>query len=298
MASEFGSNNFLARWAEDQLSQEEKTAFEGSQEELHYRIILEGTDLLETPAFDNESSFLKVKEGSVKKTISLKPWIYAAAILLISIGLWSVLKNPVNTYSTQAEQQLTLSLPDGSLVILNSESRLSQKQSDWEEDREIRLEGEAYFKVEPGSVFKVKTEKGLVSVLGTQFSVQDANDVFEVTCYEGKVQVKIKEVITTLLADEKLRFANNQLDFGTAGSVKPQWLKERTRFKNAPLKDVIAALGKQYGVTIKTQSIDLNRKFTGSFTNTDLETALETISRSMGFKYIIEDKTNVALEKL
>jgi len=63
-------------------------------------------------------------------------------------------------------------------VVLNSKSTISFNKTDWKNNRQLTLDGEAYFKVEKGSTFTVNTNNGSVTVLGTQFNVNSTRRFF------------------------------------------------------------------------------------------------------------------------
>jgi len=51
-----------------------------------------------------------------------------------------------------------------------------------------KLFGKAYFDVDKGKTFTVKTDLGTVQVLGTRFDVESRDSIFKVVCYEGSVK--------------------------------------------------------------------------------------------------------------
>ena len=61
-------------------------------------------------------------------------------------------------YIGNKSQKQEISLPDNSQVSLNALSSVTYNESSWDENRELTLNGEAFFKVEKGSTFEVKTK--------------------------------------------------------------------------------------------------------------------------------------------
>ena len=82
-------------------------------------------------------------------------------------------------------------------MLLNSKSTITFNKHNWDTNRTLELNGEAFFDVEKGNTFTVKTSQGNVSVLGTEFNVNASVDFFRVSCYEGKV--KVSEMLTTVI---------------------------------------------------------------------------------------------------
>jgi len=107
-------------------------------------------------------------------------------------------KTETTRYTTSAGEKRKITLPDGSRVFMNENSRLAVS-ADWAKDqtRKVRLEGEAYFKVEEkihrGSKVKfvVSTNSLDVEVVGTAFDVNAANQKTQVYLNSGKVQLRI-----------------------------------------------------------------------------------------------------------
>jgi len=193
MENNFNTEDFLAKWANGELSTSEREAFEKSEEFDFYNSILEGTDVLEVPRFDKEALFTKIQEQKVtqSKVVRLFPkWAYAAAAAVAILIATTLILNQNTTYKTGYGEQLAVQLPDGSEAILNAKSQLQFDADNWVENRSLSLEGEAFFKVKKGKTFTVKTNDGTVTVLGTQFSVNTNQKLFEVICYEGRVKVE------------------------------------------------------------------------------------------------------------
>ena len=126
---------------------------------------------------------------------------YAAVLFLgIFVGIRSYIvfhEQEVTEYVNQIEvpigERASLRLSDGTLVWLNSGSRLEYPTHFATDNRQVRLEGEAYFEVQRDESlpFIVQTNTVDVKVLGTKFNVSSyAKEETKVTLKEGKVQVE------------------------------------------------------------------------------------------------------------
>ena len=115
----------------------------------------------------------------------------AAALALLVVSSFLLLRNKESkeiawkTYQTEYGQTLRQHLPDGTSVVLNANSTLSVP-SDWQAgtSRQVKLVGEAFFEVkhtESNDKFIVETEKGVVTVLGTKFNVQEREGQLELS---------------------------------------------------------------------------------------------------------------------
>ena len=102
----------------------------------------------------------------------------------------STRKNLITQSATKGEIK-TLSLPDGSQLILNANSSVTYS-TDFIDNRKLILKGEAYFKVvkNPSSPFIVKTEQFETKVLGTSFTIKAyKNHPNQISVLTGKVEV-------------------------------------------------------------------------------------------------------------
>ncbi len=301
MEKNYNTDDFLAKWASGEISEAEKEAFRKTEDYSYYQAILEGTDILEVPKYDKEKLFEKVQKSKLEepKVITLFPkWIYGiAASAAILIGLFFFLNNAVD-YETGHGETLAITLPDNSEVILNSKSKLSFKEKNWGVDnREISLSGEAFFKVEKGTEFLVKTENGTVTVLGTQFTVNTDASIFEVICFEGKVKVESQNQSEILTKGKAVRLINTTFEAFTLTDANPTWLQDESSFADAPLTQVIKALENQYNVQINSQNVDESLRFTGSFTHNNIDTALRTVFESMEITFTFENEKTIELSK-
>ena len=289
---------FLARWISGELSPEELNAFKKSKDYPILKRINEASQRLDAPKFDQQNLFNKLEQYKTnrlqkeKRTIKLIPnWAVAiAASVVIAFGLFYFL-TAESHYNTGFGKQLAVTLPDHSQVQLNSNSDLDFKSLNWKNNREIKLEGEAFFDVEKGQTFKVFTEEGVVEVLGTEFNVISRANYFEVRCQEGKVKVSSKDANdeVVLLPGNGVRIVNNKLEKWDYNISEPNWLIGESTFQNTPLSQVIISLENQFGITFDVSNINLSERFTGGFTHKNLNLALKTVMTPMDISYSVDD---------
>ncbi len=214
------------------------------------------------------------QENSASKTRNILTYLTRVAAVLfipVSIALFFTIQKNNNTIETQTiltplAAKTNFQLPDGSVVYLNSGSKLSFPTKFSGEKRLVTLSGEAYFDVKKGKhPFEVKTPLLTVDVLGTAFNVMAyKNTQPEITLERGKIIVKSRSdqqqilhpgeqaVIDTL---SQTIFVNNvETDLFTS------WINNRLIFKNEPLGNIIQKLERWYNITIKIEDEALAQK--------------------------------------
>ncbi|MCO5725273.1 FecR family protein [Robiginitalea marina] len=288
--------NYLAKWLNGDLSDEELKVFRESPEYKTYRKIAEVSTRLQGPEFDVEQALEQAKEGrrpSVGKVVALKAYrqlwkVAAAVVVLLGIGYFYV--NSLET-SIQAglAQRSEVVLPDASEVILNAGSEVSYRDKSWENRRLVSLKGEAFFKVAKGQTFTVETDAGKVTVLGTQFNVLQRGDIFSVTCFEGRVRVDHQGTSLELAAGQGYQVAGGSFKtFEVAAGARPSWMEDESSFRSLPLSFILEELERQHSIRVETRGVDTGVLFTGTFSNTNLDLALKSISAPLQLGYTRE----------
>ena len=289
----------IKKWLAGELSDKEKEEFESSEEFAEINKLMKAVKSFKAPKYDVDNEYQNLSNNVLhkKRTISLyekiSPLMKIAAIfiIVITIGYFSY-----NYFNSAIEndnwiaEQTEIYLPDSSIVLLNTESRIRFSEKKWNEERNVELKGEAFFKVKKGAAFKVVTEQGTVTVLGTEFNVKEWDNYYEVTCYSGLVNVATKNNSVDLKPNSTFRVLNGkQEQISSSSKSEPGWLSGESSFKSIPFSFVVEELERQYEVSIKTSNIDLNQLFTGSFSHNNLEIALKSITIPLNLYYRINN---------
>ncbi len=235
---------------------------------------------------------LKTK-GKTAKTRSLNylPYAIAAGIAFL-ISIYTLFYNNGETEIwCKPGKIVTITLPDGSEAVLNAASTLNYNKRNWNKNRCLHLEGEAFFHVKKGSRFEVVTSMGKIVVLGTAFNVFARDNKLEVYCETGKVAVESKNKVF-LGPGMKAQTSKNSNVRVVETDQKHEctWQQGEFWFNNAPLADVIAEMERQFDVIIKYNDLN-NRFYTGYFNRRSLKEALNIVFDPMQLKYKIENKT-------
>ena len=137
--------------------------------------------------------------SAVYRAFAVRAAAVLVAAVLAGFGLWSVegfglfggKDLPDQTFKTELGQRSTVTLPDGSIVTLNTDTVLRTQASP--AARLVFLEkGQAYFRVAPDRThpFIVHAGGRTITAIGTAFDVRVEKGRFEVTLVEGKVKVE------------------------------------------------------------------------------------------------------------
>ena len=286
----------LHKWLNDSATSEELENLKTSPEYNAYMKIAKISSKFEAPDSESELNFkaisLKIKNGKVRRLRPVSFFLKIAAVLALVFSTYLYIEFKNSSIETHIAEKRTLFLPDDSEVTLNSNSVIEYSKNKWNNQRELKLKGEAYFKVKKGSTFKVKTPIGDVSVLGTQFNVFARANSFYIDCYEGLVSVTFSDTLVKLPAGSLLRIENGKIvTHENSLNTSPSWTTNESSFNNVPLINVIEELEGQYPIKLTAKISEGDRRFTGSFTHDDLNLALKSICDPLRLTFTIEEES-------
>lgn len=280
----------INKWLDNELNPQELEAFKMLEDSADLVKLSNAVKYFKPKDLDKDLKLEQLNstlKSRTKKTNNwFKPVLKIAAILAIFFSIFYYTTNSDTNIQTYIAQKETIILPDDSEVILNAMSTLIYNENKWDNNRELDLDGEAYFKVAKGKTFTVITNIGSVSVLGTQFNIKNRENIFEVICYEGSVQVNSKNHVQVLKPGDRFLILNNLLIEGlTVNNTNPFWINNESSFKSMPFTQVLAEFERQYNVTFNINNIDTNQLFTGSFAHNNMEVALKAITLPLNLTY-------------
>lgn len=329
-----GIEELLIRYTEGETSTEENSVVENWMEEseVNRKMIQDvqmlgfAADMSKVASQVNEEKELakvhsKMKDKQNNRYLTIGRWMQkAAAVLLIPVlAGWALqmylaqgsqLTPQMIEVKTSPGMTASVTLPDSSVVILNSSSTLTYSSLFIGETREVNLSGEAYFSVKKDEKkrFIVNTPHGTsVAVYGTEFNVDAYKDSKEVlaTLVTGKVGFSFqrngntKELVMNPgqkaaydVEQETVKLSKANID------VETSWKDGRLYFYDTPFEQVLKSLSKRYGVVFvfKKESLKKN-SFTGVFVNQRLERILEHFRLASGIKFRYIEDGNIRREK-
>ena len=238
-----------------------------------------------------------------KRTIIFnKPWLIAAASVLLIITLsWFIIDKSHQEYYVENGKSMVVTLPDKSMITLNSDSYLSYSNLFWRYNRSLKLSGEAYFKVSVGKKFKVITPIAQVQVVGTEFNTFSRGAIFEAKCFSGHVKVKFQKNEINLTKGKAFKMdksINESKQYSFDNISKKDWRSGEFYFTKKSLQFVFSEVQRQYNVEITASEDIKNRIYTGYFSNQNLEEALDGICLPMQLKYTIKNKNSILINEI
>lgn len=227
----------------------------------------------------------RISASTQKKnqSISLYSLLKYAAAILISIGTsWFAF----NYFSPKSDDLLNhvicppgqiseLILADGTHIWLNAETKITYPTQFNKKTRQVKIEGEAFFKVEkdPQRPFIVETKGIQVKVLGTQFNVSayPEEKYIETTLISGAVELLNSKgkYISALVPGQMACFdsTNRHVSIKEVDTTYfSSWKEGRITFYNERLEDIARKLARWYNVEIVFSNEDIKDfRFSGVF---------------------------------
>lgn len=239
-------------------------------------------------------------------------WLrWAAAVAVLLLGSWAVWQYAGKSVSAGAIAKVNpkgsrsvIRLADGSTVWLNADSRLDYPETFADSTREVRLVGEAFFKVahNPRQPFIVRLATGSVRVLGTSFNVRayPGDSTVETTVLTGKVAFvpgptrvaaggSPKKDTVFVLPNSRVVQSLARAEVRqqpVAAALSTAWTNDRLEFRNTPLGEVAKTLERWYGTPVVLARQDLAHcPLTGSFHRQSLREVMDVIALTRVFDY-------------
>jgi len=219
-------------------------------------------------------------------------WLVAAALVLF-MGLGAILRFYPHTIRTAPGQMTTVTLPDGSTVALNAQSKLTYYPLWWNFSAKVSLSGEAFFEGDHSQRFSVKSDRGTVTVLGTSFDIYARRDNYRVVCFTGKVRVTSRTRNQIILTPGEKAEVNPRGEITFSKEIKTRdynaWKNRQFVFTAAPLTYVLNELARRYNVEIDLKK-KVQARYTGNFSaDIPVTQALNIICKPFGLTFV---KTN------
>ncbi len=245
--------------------------------------------------------------GAATNTVALRtarrwrgPVFAAAAALTAMVGIaqWrggntaSEQGDATRVYATQVGQRDSLKLPDGSTVVLAPGSRLTVAAGFNGGNRDVTLEGAAFFDVKHDGAhpFVVHSRGAEIRDIGTAFSVKtDVNGRVSVAVTHGIVALRDTSVGSAapveLRAGDRgvLQAGTVAVARGTVTDDDMAWTRGQLAYRDTPLAEVQADVRRWYGIELQVRdSVLARRTLTASFRGDSAAQVVQVIALALG----------------
>jgi transmembrane sensor len=221
--------------------------------------------------------------------------VLAAAALTAMVGIaqWrGGSASAEHVYATQVGQRDSVKLPDGSTVVLAPGSRLTVATGFNSGNRDVTLEGAAFFDVKHDGAhpFVVHSRGAEIRDIGTAFSVKtDAQGRVSVAVTHGIVA--LRDTATGSAAPVELRAGDRgvlqagsvAVARGTVTDEDMSWTRGQLAYRDAPLAEVQADLRRWYGIELQVADSALARRtLTATFHGDSSAQVVQVIALALG----------------
>ena len=221
----------------------------------------------------------------------------AAAIFLIIAGAAFILTD--KKVSVPKGELAAIELPDGSTVNLNSGSEISYSRLFNYTNRDLHLNGEAYFEVEPGNhPFHVYANGSVVQVTSTKFNVRswldDPGSQTTVSVISGSVRFFAEgspQEAVSLKEGSESRWISGMIRPADPDPVRIDnilaWKQRNLAFVNTPLEIIFRELERKYNTSIEITDREIGRTVMTTFYSDpeDVESVLNDITTVKGLTF-------------
>ncbi|ERJ57955.1 FecR family protein [Sphingobacterium paucimobilis] len=188
-----------------------------------------------------------------------------------------------NVVSTPKGNIFRISLPDGTKVWMNAKSVLSFPSRFVGEERQVHLQGEAYFEVakDDKQPFVVTFADQKVRVLGTHFNISAYDAAVQrTTLMEGRVQVeKGSETVSLLPNEQVVALGSKMVKKSVEAAEYMAWKDGSFVFHNATPNEIMQQLALWYDLQIKSDESGAKERFSGKISKEmDLAKVLEVLA--------------------
>lgn len=281
--SEEEGNNFLSQYITDEL---EELTEEKAMEWLDHSV----------PERRMKASFLnQIKENKKKKwrrnlliAATVLPFLFLGTIATFLAGRAGAFSETKYVeVNVPCGERMQVILQDGTVVLLNSNTRLRYPQQFSLFNRTVELSGEGYFDVAKmkAAPFIVDVKELQVEVTGTKFNVKSYADdeKIEVTLEEGGIRLKDnKQLEYTLVPGDCIAYnrLSGKCDLKRLDNFEEvtAWRHNSLNFYLTPLREILKVMERQYDTHFVVEdSTLLDSKFTLSTTKVDVSDVLKDL---------------------
>lgn len=240
---------------------------------------------------------------SIENRFNVRTFINLAATAFIIIGLGAAVLYLINSgafsgkiivTANSFERNVEVTLPDGSKVFLNRNSRLSYNKNPGHISRNVTLSGEAFFDIkhDPSKPFIIDAGKARIKVLGTSFSVLTNNSQNEVEVFvkTGTVMLSDSSGVRNLVLEPGYIGTMNSKASAKTVNENPNYLSWNTDILDytggEKLGIVFTDLKKVFNINVEADIPEiLNEEISTTFYKQPQDSIIRVICATFNFSF-------------
>ena len=293
-------NSTAALWviktAQDKLTAEEELQFQlwmnASEQHFdaycHARQLWSLTESMPRESIPTSTSTRKLinSKAVTKRHYSWLSMAAAVIFSVLSVFFWYERTHEVADYQAKVGEVMHITLPDGSLVDLDSGAKLTIAFND--NFRQVNLlAGRAYFTAAPVSKvesrpFRVAAKEGFIQALGTEFLVDNNDEQVDVSVYQHSVKIYLLsgQEVTVNTGDS----THYQQQIWPVSTFEERhstaWRQGQIIFHQRILADVVAEISRYRDKPVFLLGAQTDQRVSGVFQVKSIEGALSNLAAS------------------
>lgn len=232
------------------------------------------------------------------KNVSKRPWIGLAFMGLLILGITAYFLYPTEplapkSYKTENSNQ-QFALADDTQIWLKRGGSSLAVVSDFEESRNVELQGEAYFdvasdKAKPFYIMLGNNDK--IKVVGTSFNILSLGQALDLIVYEGIVELHtLDRVLELRQGDRATRINGAIVKAKNTDKNKDSWKTNNLVFDNSDLGSVFKKIEEHYDVKIvHNHNSELSCLVRTRFTNETISEVISELATLNNFEFEIKE---------
>ncbi len=255
--------------------------------------------------------YSEIEKRHLPKQRSLSFYLVrVAAVFVVGVLVYSLFRYQSQqleqVYLASSDSTITNSpLPDGTIIALNHLTTIEYPEEFSQNERRVKLKGEAFFKVKKDTAkpFIIEAQHAIITVLGTSFNVKALEEdvAVEVLVEEGLVELSNPDHTqsTKLHVGEKGIFIKETNEVKKEVDIDAEslyWLNKTLLFRNTDLSAVFETLERLYNLEIQVENpLILNCRLTAKFSNETIDHIIDHISTIFELE-IVKDDENILIK--
>ena len=221
-------------------------------------------------------------------------WGIAAAVACTVVaGAYLWVSQSSTLYTTVVGEQHSSKLEDGSLVILNTDSKVKVRYTSSHRDLQL-LQGEALFDVggDARRPFVVEAGDVAVTALGTRFNVYRHDLITDISVAQGAVRISAgARASAQVNAGEQARVDGGRITIRGNANIAAAlaWRERKLIFEDRPLPEVVKELNRyNRGKVVLVGNAGEGKRVSATFENDDPQSLVDFLKSEWGLRGKLE----------